>query len=336
MQALRPRAAGGAHHATAPLVGRREDELVRREQHPADRSAGGAVRQDDADLRRAASGVVAARRRAAGAGRASRWRRSSSSPGSSSRAPTGSAAARAAEAHFTRVVREGGARGRAGGRASGGDPVHLPAVLAAAFGLSTSEARRMIAQGGVQLDGDAVRRSSTCPATPSPERSSRRGRGASCGSSPRLTAPRLCYTPPAARKGGAREPCNRPRSAFEPIGYDLVPVESEASGVESEAFSLPPTRHRSLKTQQRAFATRPRRCRSSAPVRRRGSRRRQSPVDPVSFGEELTTFEHRARREHTLPGECWTLTAEPFGSAEAICFFTESLILAQDERWRRA
>ena len=32
-----------------------------------------------------------------------------------------------------------------------GDPVHLPAVLAAAFGLSTSEARRLIAQGGVKV-----------------------------------------------------------------------------------------------------------------------------------------------------------------------------------------
>jgi tyrosyl-tRNA synthetase len=37
-----------------------------------------------------------------------------------------------------------------------GDPVHLPALLADAFDLSTSEARRLIAQGGVKLDGDAV------------------------------------------------------------------------------------------------------------------------------------------------------------------------------------
>ena len=37
-----------------------------------------------------------------------------------------------------------------------GDPVHLPALLADAFGLSTSEARRLISQGGVKLDGDAV------------------------------------------------------------------------------------------------------------------------------------------------------------------------------------
>ena len=37
-----------------------------------------------------------------------------------------------------------------------GEPVHLPAVLADAFGLSTSEARRLIAQGGVKLDGETV------------------------------------------------------------------------------------------------------------------------------------------------------------------------------------
>ena len=37
-----------------------------------------------------------------------------------------------------------------------GDPVHLPALLAAAFGLSTSEARRLISQSGVKLDGEAA------------------------------------------------------------------------------------------------------------------------------------------------------------------------------------
>jgi len=38
-----------------------------------------------------------------------------------------------------------------------GDPVHLPAVLAAAFGLSTSEARRLIGDGAVKADGEVVR-----------------------------------------------------------------------------------------------------------------------------------------------------------------------------------
>lgn len=35
-----------------------------------------------------------------------------------------------------------------------GDPVHLPAVLAAAFGVSRSDARRAIEQGGVRVDGE--------------------------------------------------------------------------------------------------------------------------------------------------------------------------------------
>ena len=37
-----------------------------------------------------------------------------------------------------------------------GDPIHLPALLAAAFGLSTSDARRMIGQGGVKVNGVAA------------------------------------------------------------------------------------------------------------------------------------------------------------------------------------
>jgi tyrosyl-tRNA synthetase len=69
----------------------------------------------------------------------------------------GADAAAQAEAHFTRVVREGGAPEEIlEHRIPDGDPVHLPALLAAAFGISTSEARRMIGQGGVKLDGDAV------------------------------------------------------------------------------------------------------------------------------------------------------------------------------------
>ena len=37
-----------------------------------------------------------------------------------------------------------------------GGPVHIPAVLARAFDISTSEGRRAIAQGGVKLDGDPI------------------------------------------------------------------------------------------------------------------------------------------------------------------------------------
>jgi tyrosyl-tRNA synthetase len=69
----------------------------------------------------------------------------------------GEQAAVAAEAHFTRVVREGQAPEEvAEAPLPAGDPVHLPAALAAAFGLTTSEARRLISQGGVRLDGEVV------------------------------------------------------------------------------------------------------------------------------------------------------------------------------------
>jgi tyrosyl-tRNA synthetase len=34
--------------------------------------------------------------------------------------------------------------------------VHLPALIAEAFGLSRSEARRLLAQGGVKLDGSEL------------------------------------------------------------------------------------------------------------------------------------------------------------------------------------
>ena len=69
----------------------------------------------------------------------------------------GDDAVAAAEAHFTRVVREGGSPEEVAEVAlPDGEPVHLPALLAAAFGLSTSEARRMIDQGGVKVNGTAV------------------------------------------------------------------------------------------------------------------------------------------------------------------------------------
>lgn len=69
----------------------------------------------------------------------------------------GPEAARAAEEHFTRVVREGQAPEEVpDATLPAGDPVHLPAVLADVFGFSTSEARRLIAQGGVKVDGEVV------------------------------------------------------------------------------------------------------------------------------------------------------------------------------------
>ncbi len=69
----------------------------------------------------------------------------------------GEEVAAAAEEHFTRVVREGQAPEDVSEVSlPSGDPLHLPALLAEWFGLSTSEARRLIAQGAVRLEGDVV------------------------------------------------------------------------------------------------------------------------------------------------------------------------------------
>jgi tyrosyl-tRNA synthetase len=70
----------------------------------------------------------------------------------------GDDAAAAAEAHFTRVVREGQApEDLPEAELPGGDPVHLPALLTEHLGIaSTSEARRLIAQGAVKVNGEPV------------------------------------------------------------------------------------------------------------------------------------------------------------------------------------
>jgi tyrosyl-tRNA synthetase len=71
----------------------------------------------------------------------------------------GEEAAQKAEGHFTRVVREGQApedvpEVRV---AADGGSVHLPSLLVDHLGVgSTSEARRLIAQGGVKIDGESV------------------------------------------------------------------------------------------------------------------------------------------------------------------------------------
>jgi tyrosyl-tRNA synthetase len=70
----------------------------------------------------------------------------------------GDEAAARAEEHFTRVVREHQAPDEVPEASlPAGDPVHLPSVLVEHLGVgSTSEARRLISQGGVKIDGEAV------------------------------------------------------------------------------------------------------------------------------------------------------------------------------------
>jgi tyrosyl-tRNA synthetase len=69
----------------------------------------------------------------------------------------GADAAREAEEHFTRVVREGRPpEDVAEVSLPEGDPVHLPAALAEWFGVGRAEARRLIAQGGVRVNDETV------------------------------------------------------------------------------------------------------------------------------------------------------------------------------------
>jgi tyrosyl-tRNA synthetase len=65
----------------------------------------------------------------------------------------GPEAAAAAEAHFDRLHVERGVPEEVEELTIRGDPVHVPALIAEAFGVSTSEGRRLIAQGGVKIDG---------------------------------------------------------------------------------------------------------------------------------------------------------------------------------------
>jgi tyrosyl-tRNA synthetase len=72
----------------------------------------------------------------------------------------GEEAAQAAEREFDRVHREGGVPDEidavAWSAGELGDTVHLPELLHRAFGISTSEARRALGQGGIRLDGEPV------------------------------------------------------------------------------------------------------------------------------------------------------------------------------------
>jgi len=62
----------------------------------------------------------------------------------------------AAEERFDRVFVRGEAPEEMAEHAFSGDPVHLPALVAEAFGVSRSEARRLIAQNGVRVDDEVV------------------------------------------------------------------------------------------------------------------------------------------------------------------------------------
>ncbi len=155
---------------TTPLLlslGRGEDELVGRQQHPAHGDAGGDVRPHDANLRRPARAVVRARRRAAVArGRPARGkararavhRRPLARGGGGREPPRSISPASCAAARRPRTSRSW--------PLDGADPVHLPKLLAerAASPARRREARRLIGQGGGQAERTRPSRSSICPA----------------------------------------------------------------------------------------------------------------------------------------------------------------------------
>ena len=157
--ALRSRAAVRDHVRAARRDGRRDqDEQVRREPHRDRRASGRHVREGRCPFRTRVSTKwwrLALDREPPAA---IRWRRSSRWPAGSSSSGTGEEAARAAEEHFTRVVREGKPPEEIEeAELPAGEVIHLPALLVDRFGLaSTSEARRLIAQGGVRVDGEPV------------------------------------------------------------------------------------------------------------------------------------------------------------------------------------
>jgi tyrosyl-tRNA synthetase len=69
----------------------------------------------------------------------------------------GEEAAGAAEAHFDRLHVERGVPDEVEeAELPPGDPIHLPALIGQAFGISRSEVRRLIAQQGVKIDGEVL------------------------------------------------------------------------------------------------------------------------------------------------------------------------------------
>ena len=117
-----------------------------------------AVREGDAPPRRAARRPTTGSSWSRTSGRPTRSRRSSRSRASSSPAPTARRQLALPRSHFTRVVREGQAPDEVVEvELPRADPVHLPRLLVDSLGIgSASEARRLIGQGAVRLDGEVV------------------------------------------------------------------------------------------------------------------------------------------------------------------------------------
>ena len=240
---LRPRAAGRADDAAPPLVGRREDELVGRQQHPAD---GGRPRSSSAG--RCGSPTSSSPQWY----RARRW---------SSRRPAGDPMEAKLELARFIVARshgeEAARRGRGAlhaRRARGQAPEEVPEVDAAGrrpgapAGAARGAPRRRLDERGAPPDragrGEGGRRAGhrarRARGRRSTERSSRPASAASCASALLLDSPwrNLCYHPAwLPERAAARSvPSLDTGAPFGRIGYDLGTESSEASGASRRLF----------------------------------------------------------------------------------------------------
>ena len=201
---------------------RREDVEVARQPHRRHRAAGGDVRAHAlaARTRRWTSGS-----RCSGSSAAGRRRRRATRKRALARAIVerfhGADAAAAAEEHFDRVHVRHEAPDEIPELESRPRPSHLPALLADAFGVSRSEARRLLGAGRRELDGEPLAPTSS---TSTPRRPRRRaccrsasGSSAGCGSGTAAMAVHggllRLSTPGTARSSTSRPACARSSGA---------------------------------------------------------------------------------------------------------------------------
>ena len=139
-----------------------EDEQVAGELRGRDRSSGGDVRPAHAGPRRGDGRVLPAAARGGAWGSAPPTRQSAGWDGASSSAftmRTPPSAPRSISTACSCATRRPTSSRRSGcprSWARTASSVHLPLLMAEAFGMSSSEARRLLQQGGVKLDGEAL------------------------------------------------------------------------------------------------------------------------------------------------------------------------------------
>ena len=159
--------------------------------------------------------------------------------------------ARAAEEHFTRVVREGGAPDDVPEVAlPDGDPVHLPALLVERMGVGVD-------LGGAPADpagrrqGERRRRSASSTSRATARGSASAGREAPFRSVDTLG--RGAILPRPSERTAYESPCTSTQGAIRPTRIRYDSLVRLASGASRRLFYAVETRHRSLKTQQRTF-----------------------------------------------------------------------------------